>query len=689
MPIDLWRVKPNMQKTILTNGTETTVATINNTTIGSLNVNSANLYTVHEASAQLGQPKETIKTTVNDENNNLSFSKDSNDYDCVNIEELKAVLDEQKVSYDLEKINSNNVFNSLDILKQRNAEQIVAPVNNIEYGVGGNPIKASKPTKKKKNIVRVEYISTTAVNNVNYTKEVLLLQNPMKYEGGKYHDLPQILPYFPSEIGTFVDVFGGAFTMGINVKAQSHIYNDYSKHVSSLIVALSTGTHEDNLQKVKDIIAEYKLEATSEKTMAYKDSEPYKKVKMSRFNKLKKAYNESETKCPFQFYVLSIFPIMGFVKIDNNDNFTSNVGFKASFNNDLQKKFLDYSKHLIESENIQYFNESFEFVYDLSLTKNDFVYCDVPYFNSKAGYNNGWTEQSDTAVLLMLDDVNSKGVKFAYSNVIEHKNKLNQKLIDWAEANDYIIHYLDKDYKKKLQFDDNGVEIEQNTQEVLITNYTQGVNTNIEMAKSLNEDKFIIQGKALNNDELLRANRFIELADNELVLHEKSIIKAIEHKAQEIKYRIQAGSELLLFKAKCKVNGLNFTEEVKDQIDFKIRSAQYYMRVAKDKRLAKLSVEQIMKIDKPSFEKLKQMVKLDDNLLADVLEGDAGILKPKKATAIVENTYSDVLTNDEFQKLIKLNKKDTVVFFIDKLRAVIDTKSSNNKSYTKEDVKVS
>ena len=679
-----------MTNTILTNGTETTAATINNTTIESLNVNSENLYTVQEASTQIAQSRETIRTTVNDENNNLSFSKDSNDCDCVNIDELKAVLDEQKVDYDLEKVNSNNVFNPLDILKQRNVNQITAPVNNTEFDANGNPIEPTKSTKKKKNIVRVEYISTTAVNNVNYTKEVLLLQNPMKYEGGKYHDLPQILPYIPSEIGTFVDVFGGAFTMGINVKAQSHIYNDFSKHVSNLILALSTGTPEYNLQKVKEIIAEFKLEATSEKTMAYVDSEPYKKVKQNRFNKLKKAYNESEVKCPFQFYVLSIFPIMGFVKIDNDDNFTSHIGFKASFNNDLQKKFLDYSRHLINNDSIQYFNESFEFVYDLNFTKDDFVYCDVPYFNSKAGYNNGWNDQMDTAVLLMLNNVNSQGVNFAYSNVIEHKGKLNKKLIDWAESNNYTIHYLDKSYIKKIEVDENGNEITPpKTQEVLITNYTQGINTNIEMAKSLNEDKFIIQGKALNNDELLRANEFIKLADNELVQCENSIVKALEHKAQEIKYRIQAGSELLLFKEKCKSEGLNFTDEVKEKINFKLRSAQYYMRVAKDKRLAKLSVEQIMGIHKPSFEKLKQMVRLDDKLLADVLDGDAAILKPKQSAKSVENTYNDVLTNDEFQKLIKLNKKDTVVFFIDKLRMVIDAKPINNTSYDKKDEQVS
>ncbi len=379
----------------------------------------------------------------------------------------------------------------------------IEQVNNTDFDTNGKPIK---PTKKKKNLVRIANVLETAANNVDYIGSFKLLQNPLKYEGGKYHDLPQILPYIPSDVDTFVDAFGGAFTMGINVKAKSLIYNEFNANVYNFIKVLSLGTPEENLQKVKDVIESYNLHGLGN----------------VGFDKLKKSYNNSATKCPFEYYVLSIFPIMGFVKFDKDGNFTSNIGFTSSFNNDLQAKFLDYSKHLIENANIQYYNKSFEFVYDLGLTTKDFVYCDVPYFNSKAGYNLHWTDKMDTEVLDMLDWLNTQGIRFAYSNVIEHKSKVNQKLIDWAKENNYTIHNLDKSYKKKIQLDADGKEIEQITQEVLITNYTKGLDTNIEVAKALNENKFIIQGKALNDNELLRANKFIELADNELVECEKS-----------------------------------------------------------------------------------------------------------------------------------------------------------------------
>lgn len=34
-------------------------------------------------------------------------------------------------------------------------------------------------------------------------------KNPFNYTGSKYKLLPQILPLFPSNIDTFVDLFGG------------------------------------------------------------------------------------------------------------------------------------------------------------------------------------------------------------------------------------------------------------------------------------------------------------------------------------------------------------------------------------------------------------------------------------------------------------------------------------------------
>lgn len=61
------------------------------------------------------------------------------------------------------------------------------------------------------------------------------IKSPLQYTGGKYKLLPQILPLFPDNISTFVDLFGGGFNVGINVNAEHIIYNDTSEQVVDLL----------------------------------------------------------------------------------------------------------------------------------------------------------------------------------------------------------------------------------------------------------------------------------------------------------------------------------------------------------------------------------------------------------------------------------------------------------------------
>ena len=45
------------------------------------------------------------------------------------------------------------------------------------------------------------------------------ISSPMNYIGGKYKLLPQIMPLFPEDIDTFVDIFCGGANVGINATA--------------------------------------------------------------------------------------------------------------------------------------------------------------------------------------------------------------------------------------------------------------------------------------------------------------------------------------------------------------------------------------------------------------------------------------------------------------------------------------
>ena len=98
------------------------------------------------------------------------------------------------------------------------------------------------------------------------------------------------------------------------------------------------------------------------------------------------------------------------------------------------------------------------------------VYCDPPYlistavYNEKQRFNGGWSEEDDLCLFQKLDSLNQKGIKFAYSNVFEHKGQKNEQLIEWAKQ--YYTHYLKVDYSNC-----NYQATDSETVEVLITNY--------------------------------------------------------------------------------------------------------------------------------------------------------------------------------------------------------------------------
>jgi c-di-GMP-related signal transduction protein len=78
-----------------------------------------------------------------------------------------------------------------------------------------------------------------------------------------------------------------------------------------------------------------------------------------------------------------------------------------------------------------------------------------------------WSEDYERKLLNYLDELDSKGYKFALSNVLEHKGKTNEILKHWAAK--YNIHYMNIDYKNCNY--QTKVKLANSSTEVLITNY--------------------------------------------------------------------------------------------------------------------------------------------------------------------------------------------------------------------------
>ena len=84
------------------------------------------------------------------------------------------------------------------------------------------------------------------------------IKSPLNYTGGKYKILKYILPCFPKTIGTFVDLFGGGFNVGVNVSADKIIYNDHNLFLSQMF-KLFQDEGVDIVNKIYSRIKEFDL----------------------------------------------------------------------------------------------------------------------------------------------------------------------------------------------------------------------------------------------------------------------------------------------------------------------------------------------------------------------------------------------------------------------------------------------
>ena len=50
-----------------------------------------------------------------------------------------------------------------------------------------------------------------------------MIASPLNYTGGKFRLLPQLLPLFPGDTDTFVDLFCGGCNVGLNAPARQLI----------------------------------------------------------------------------------------------------------------------------------------------------------------------------------------------------------------------------------------------------------------------------------------------------------------------------------------------------------------------------------------------------------------------------------------------------------------------------------
>ena len=304
-------------------------------------------------------------------------------------------------------------------------------------------------------------------------KKSMNISCPFNYIGGKFKLLEQIQPLF-NESEVFLDLFAGGGNVGINSLSSKVIFNDINQNLIDLIKYIKDCSTDALLKKIDDIIDEYGLSNTSLYGYAYygcNSSTGLAKYNKEKFLKLRDDFNSQvfigETDY-VMLYVLMVYSFNNQIRFNRKGQFNLPVG-KRDFNSKMRSKLVLFSEEL-KKKDIHFMKKDFrEISLDL-FSQDTFIYCDPPYLITSATYNeNGmWDDEDEIDLLAFLAEANKQGFKFALSNVLKCKNKMNTILNDWIENNGYYCHYLNKSYSNSNY---HRKDKESVSEEVLITNY--------------------------------------------------------------------------------------------------------------------------------------------------------------------------------------------------------------------------
>lgn len=257
----------------------------------------------------------------------------------------------------------------------------------------------------------------------------VVYESPLNYIGSKARVIPAIRENLPSDIDDFIDAFGGGFNVGINIRSESVVYNEYNHFVKELIESFWQYDTFSYIVYMKKMIRRFELEPGRKD--AYLNVRDY-------YNSL-----PEDKRDPRLLLVVILYSFQQQIRFNSNHGFNNPVGMRW-FNDNLLEKLVSFSRRIKEL-NVCFscadYTDTFRYVDD----GHTFVYLDPPYMLTNGSYNDGkrgfkgWDVSHEAALFEFLDKLNHEGSRFMLSYVLEHKGKVNQNLVNWTQDNHYHI----------------------------------------------------------------------------------------------------------------------------------------------------------------------------------------------------------------------------------------------------------
>jgi len=295
-------------------------------------------------------------------------------------------------------------------------------------------------------------------------------RSPLFYVGDKYKLMKQLINLFPPEIDDFYEPFVGGGTVFLNIKARRYFLNDIDQNLVSIHQYLIKNSNNPAyfFNRVEKIIYKYNL-SRSFKEDVIPDSlkREWKKTYLARFNKkgyerLRNCVNKNTDNDPLILYTLLIYGFNRMLRFNGGGKFNLPVG-NVDFNKNVERALYNYFG-FVQNKEIILSSKDFRRVFsEIKPSKDDFVYLDPPYLITSSEYNKLWSQESESDLLHLVDNLNKKGIKFALSNVTHYNGYKNELLIRWMRK--YKIHKIESNY---ISYHNNG---KKKIKEVFVTNY--------------------------------------------------------------------------------------------------------------------------------------------------------------------------------------------------------------------------